>query len=175
LPNSASTKVAITDNSLTPGRKNESRQIKMPTPIPTFLLPRGPPSTHILRTLQHQPTRAFSATRPAFKKANANANSKPRVLEKPDKFRPPSHPQRYVAPSPKNAPPGQPFEYGPRTTPKQIEEQNTKQYPNMFPPEGTVMHKFLTSKWIHIWIAMVSYPHLNPRYATLAYTLYPIP
>jgi hypothetical protein len=37
------------------------------------------------------------------------------------------------------------------------------------------MHKFLTSKWIHIWIAMVSYPHLNPRYATLAYTLYPIP
>ncbi|KAJ6182240.1 hypothetical protein N7485_000882, partial [Penicillium canescens] len=55
---------------------------------------------------------------------------------------------------PKNAPPGQPFEYGPRTTPKEIEEQNTKQYPNMFPPQGTVMHKFLTSKWIHIWIAM---------------------
>jgi hypothetical protein len=25
----------------------------------------------------------------------------------------------------------------------------------MFPPEGTVMHKFLTSKWIHVWIAMV--------------------
>ncbi|KAJ5317086.1 hypothetical protein N7508_001594 [Penicillium antarcticum] len=128
----------------------------MPTPIPNFLLPRGPPSAMMLRTLrrQAQPQRTFSTTRTALKKANANSNSKPRVLEKPDKFRPPSHPQRYVAPSPQNAPPGQPFEYGPRTTPKQIEEQNTKQYPNMFPPEGTVMHKFLTSKWIHIWIAM---------------------
>ncbi|KAJ6049818.1 hypothetical protein N7499_011595 [Penicillium canescens] len=128
----------------------------MPTPIPSFLLPRGAPSTLIMRTLRRQPQRTFTTTRAAFKKAksNANANSKPRVLEKPDKFRPPSHPQRYVAPSPKNAPPGQPFEYGPRTTPKEIEEQNTKQYPNMFPPQGTVMHKFLTSKWIHIWIAM---------------------
>lgn len=133
---------------------------KMPTPIPGFLLPRGPPSALTLRALQRQSAqRSFSSTSAALKKAsksNTNANSKPRVLAKPDRFRPPSHPQRLTTPSPKNAPPGQPFEYGPRTTEKERVEQSKTQYPGMFPPEGTVMFKFLTSKWIHIWIAMVS-------------------
>jgi hypothetical protein len=135
----------------------------MPTPIPGFLLPRGPPSALTLRALQRQSARrSFTSTSAALKKASkstTNANSKPRVLAKPDRFRPPSHPQRLTTPSPKNAPPGQPFEYGPRTTEKERIQQNKTQYPGMFPPEGTVMFKFLTSKWIHIWIAMVSLRH----------------
>ncbi|KAJ5773002.1 hypothetical protein N7457_007898 [Penicillium paradoxum] len=111
------------------------------------------PSALTLRALQRQSARrSFTSTSAALKKANAS--TKPRVLAKPDRFRPPSHPQRYVAPSPKSAPPGQPFEYGPRTTEKERIQQTKTQYPNMFPPEGTVMFKFLTSKWIHIWIAM---------------------
>lgn len=127
----------------------------MPTPIPGFLLPRGPPSALILRTLQRQNARSFNSTSAALKKAK-NTTAKPRVLEKPDRFRPPSHPQRLVKPSPKDVPAGQPFEYGPRTTEKERIEQSKTQYPGMFPPEGTVMHRFLTSKWIHIWISMVS-------------------
>lgn len=127
----------------------------MPAPIPAFLLPRGPPSTLMLRTLQRQNVRSFTSTSAALKKAK-NTSPKQRVLEKPDRFRPPSHPQRLVTPSPKSAPPGQPFEYGPRTTEKERIEQSKTQYPGMFPPEGTVMHRFLTNKWIHIWIAMVS-------------------
>ncbi|KAF9239189.1 hypothetical protein DTO013E5_7875 [Penicillium roqueforti] len=119
-----------------------------------------------LRILQRQNTRrSFTSTGAALKKVsksntNANSNSKasgtskPRVLAKPDRFRPPSHPQRLTTPSPKNAPPGQPFEYGPRITEKERIQQSKTQYPGMFPPEGTVMFKFLTSKWIHIWIAM---------------------
>jgi hypothetical protein len=79
---------------------------------------------------------------------------KNRILEKPDKFRPPSHPQRIVSPA--RTPSGQPVNYGPRLTAKEREEQNKKQYPSMFPPEGTVMFNFLTSRWIHVWIAMVS-------------------
>ncbi|KAJ5093679.1 hypothetical protein N7456_009540 [Penicillium angulare] len=75
------------------------------------------------------------------------------MLEKPDKFRPPSHPQRAVNPATRTAS-GQPINYGPRLTAAQRETQNKTQYPNMFPPEGTVMFKFLTSRWIHIWIAM---------------------
>ncbi|CAG8323471.1 hypothetical protein PENNAL_c0017G03180 [Penicillium nalgiovense] len=130
----------------------------MPTPIPGFLLPRGPPSALTFRALQRQSARrSFTSTSTALKKAsksNTNANPKPRVLAKPDRFRPPSHPQRLTTPSPKNAPPGQPFEYGPRTTEKERIQQSKTQYPGMFPPEGTVMFKFLTSKWIHIWIAM---------------------
>lgn len=131
----------------------------MPTPIPGFLLPRGPPSALMLRALQRQNARSFSSTSAALKKAKSTT-PKPRVLEKPDRFRPPSHPQRLVTPSPKGAPPNQPFEYGPRTTEKERVEQSQTQYPGMFPPEGTVMHRFLTSKWIHIWISMVSYSHL---------------
>jgi hypothetical protein len=44
---------------------------------------------------------------------------------------------------------------GPKLSEKEEAEQKTRQYPNMFPPEGTVMFSFLTSRWIHIWIAMV--------------------
>jgi hypothetical protein len=107
----------------------------------------------MLRTLQRQNARSFSSTSAVLKKAST---PKPRVLAKPDRFRPPSHPQRIVPPSPKGVPAGQPFEYGPRTTEKERIEQSKTQYPGMFPPEGTVMHRFLTSKWIHVWIAMVS-------------------
>ncbi|KAJ5594870.1 uncharacterized protein N7459_001078 [Penicillium hispanicum] len=132
-----------------------------PTPIPPFLLPRGLPSARALRTLQqHRRTsintraeagpRCFSATsQPAKAKQSDNA----RILSQPDKFRPPSHPQRIVNPA-RTSPSGQPINYGPGLTPEQREAQNKKQYPNMFPPEGTVMFKFLTSRWIHIWIAM---------------------
>jgi hypothetical protein len=130
----------------------------MPTPIPGFLLPGGPPTALMLRTLQRQHARSFSSTGAALKKAKTTS-SKPRVLAKPDRFRPPSHPQRLVTPSPKGVPAGQPFEYGPRTTEKERIEQSKTQYPGMFPPEGTVMHRFLMSKWIHIWIAMVSGIH----------------
>ncbi|KAG0158021.1 hypothetical protein PDIDSM_5534 [Penicillium digitatum] len=97
---------------------------------------------------------SFARAAKATPNAKSSASAKPRVLAKPDRFRPPSHPQRLVTPSPKNAPPGQPFEYGPRTTEKERVQQSKTQYPGMFPPEGTVMFKFLTSKWIHIWIAM---------------------
>ncbi|KAJ5084060.1 hypothetical protein NUU61_008639 [Penicillium alfredii] len=59
-----------------------------PTPsIPTFLLPRGLPSTRTLRS--------FSTTRTALKKKSNitnNNDARHRVLSQPDKFRPPSHP-----------------------------------------------------------------------------------
>lgn len=132
-----------------------------PAPIPHFLLPRGLPTARTLRTLQHQqhigltttraPRQCFSSTSPVSKGRNTD---KSRTLSQPDKFRPPSHPQRLVNPA-RTSPSGQPINYGPRLTAEQREAQNKKQYPNMFPPEGTVMHKFLTNKWIHVWIAMV--------------------
>jgi hypothetical protein len=50
----------------------------------------------------------------------------------------------------------EPFNYpGRPLTAQEKEEQKTKRYPNMFPAEGTVLFKFLTSRWIHVWIAMV--------------------
>ncbi|KAJ5826258.1 hypothetical protein N7474_003396 [Penicillium riverlandense] len=132
-----------------------------PPPIPQFLLPRGLPSTRVLRTLHQRQqqgilntpsSRAFTSTRHTFAKSKNQEHDKSRTLGQPDKFRPPSHPQRRVVnPSSRS---GQPINYGPRLTAEEREAQNKKQYPNMFPPEGTVMFKFLTNRWIHIWIAM---------------------
>lgn len=124
-----------------------------PSTIPSFLLPRGGLSKSSLQYLRITPRRTllrhanFSSSRTSHA-----APTKPRVLEKPDKFRPPSHPARRVVnlnKSPRNYP-------GPPPTAKEIEDRKTKRYPNMFPPEGTVLFKFLTNKGIHVWISMVS-------------------
>ncbi|KAL3474957.1 hypothetical protein BJX99DRAFT_169297 [Aspergillus californicus] len=127
-----------------------------------FLIPRGNPTPRALLAL----SRSISprtpnnhtgiARRCAFSSSSAsseqkNDHQKTRVLEKPDKFRPPSHGARRVVQT-RN---GKVVNYpGPRPSEKEKEEQKTREYPTMFPPEGTVMFKFLTSRWIHIWIAM---------------------
>lgn len=120
----------------------------MPVTIPQFLLPRGAPSA---RTLRHLTRRTQTQT----PKRHASSENGPRVLEKPDKFRPPSHPQRRVVPT-RN---GQVVNYpGPRLTEKEKEAREKRQYPHMFPNEGTVMYKFLTNRGIHVWIAFVRFP-----------------
>ncbi|KAJ5380526.1 uncharacterized protein N7496_002954 [Penicillium cataractarum] len=134
-----------------------------PASIPPFLLPRGLPTARTLRTLQqtteHTSNGLSTSTRRCFSETRSVAarpkkiTDKSRVLSQPDKFRPPSHPQRLVNPS-RVSPTGQPVNYGRSLTAEERAAQDKKQYPNMFPPEGTVMFKFLTSRWIHIWIAM---------------------
>ena len=70
------------------------------------------------------------------------------VLEKPDKFRPPSHPQRLNRKPPRQYP-------GPPLSEQERQAQQTRRYPHMFPNEGTALHWFLTNKWIHMWISLV--------------------
>ncbi|EAW14161.1 uncharacterized protein ACLA_071940 [Aspergillus clavatus NRRL 1] len=134
-----------------------------PSTIPQFLLPRGMPSQRTLHALARRstPTRLSTVTSiPSTRRCASSDNStsaKPRVLAQPDKFRPPSHPARRVVQTRngKVVGGGGPINYpGPRLSEKEKEEQKHREYPNMFPPEGTVMYKFLTSRWIHIWIAM---------------------
>lgn len=141
--------------------------ITMSTQIPRFLLPHGLPNTQTLQTLNrtrsriHISSRTFSSTSPASAskgRSGKSSNDKHRTLGQPDKFRPPSHPARLVNPA-RTSPSGQPVNYGPRLTAVEREAQKKKQYPNMFPPEGTVMFKFLTNRWIHIWIAMVCFSY----------------
>jgi hypothetical protein len=130
--------------------------------IPQFLLPRGI-SQRTLRYVAVTTSRqqVIAANRRGFasmsSKAQAQTEEKARVLGQPDKFRPPSHPARRVMQTRNgkvvNA---APYNYpGPPPSAKEKEEQKTRRYPNMFPPEGTVMYKFLTTRWIHVWIAMV--------------------
>lgn len=137
--------------------------------IPQFLLPRGISSRTLryaataqavtLPTAAAAPRRGFSSSTPQRKQSGTKTSKekKPRTLAQPDKFRPPSHPARRVLQTRDGKPVvREPYNYpGPPLSAKEKEEQQTKQYPNMFPPEGTVMHKFLTTRWIHAWIAMV--------------------
>ena len=73
-----------------------------------------------------------------------------RVLEQPDRYRPPSHPA---------APPRRdsgPINYpGRRLSAEEQERMRKKRYPNMFPSEGTRMHWFLTTWWIHFVVVLV--------------------
>lgn len=134
------------------------------TSIPRFLLPRGisrstihllyaqPAVQHALRNTNRNNIYHTRILR-RFKSSSTPSKKGPKgpVLEKPDKFRPPSHPARRVVNTnraPRNYP-------GPAPSAKEISEKQTKQYPNMFPPEGTVMFKFLTNRGIHVWISMV--------------------
>ena len=84
------------------------------------------------------------------------------VLEQPDKFRPPSHPQRLVRG--RSRPNTFGSGYNQSSTRKEQEVQKTKRYPHTFPNEGTVMHKFLTNRKWHLFITLVS---LEPQSLSL--------
>ena len=141
--------------------------IAMASPIPRFLLPKGSllprnrlqfPHRDLLQARQPtQPCRRVTGSAAAKPSTGPRKNEVPEhavvtrkqlVLERPDKFRPPSHGRRLKEQVPRN--------YGPELTKEQKVEQKTKQYPNMFPPEGTFMHWFLTNNTIHTCITIVS-------------------
>lgn len=111
------------------------------TTIPRFLLPHGRQYLHRSSTFQVLRLNSHASRR------HASASSKPRVLEKPSKFNPPSHPSRLRS-KPRVYP-------GPPLSEQQKQDQKTKQYPHMMPPEGTFMNWFLRERSIHVWISMV--------------------
>ena len=126
--------------------------------IPRFLLPRQatlPKSRLLLLDLPKRtttPARAPGLAVERFQHAStSSSSSKARVLQKPSKFNPPSHPQR-IRRKPV-------MQYGPDLTEQELETQRTKKYPHMMPPEGSFMHWFLTNKILHMWISLVSTFH----------------
>jgi hypothetical protein len=101
------------------------------------------PSAFALHSRQFQ---RFLALPVGVRHASSAPPPKPRLLEKPDRFNPPSHPSRlrskhrsYGAPLPEH----------------ERRAQKTRSYPHMMPAEGTFTHWFLTNKSIHLWISIV--------------------
>jgi hypothetical protein len=124
-----------------------------------------PSSIHFtaLNPLRDLPTRVVLQHRaPQLSIRNASTAIPPKtiVLEKPDKFRPPSHPQRLNRKPPRQYP-------GPPLSESERQAQKTKRYPHMFPNEGTPLHWFLTNKWIHMWISLVCFAHTPKSFAWL--------
>lgn len=97
------------------------------------------------------PPQFLLSRRAASSTSSSSGGSKPIVLEQPDKFRPPSHPARLNR---ARRPTGGAYNQGP--TEQEREKQKTRTYPHMFPNQGTFLHWFLTDRWIHLWITMVS-------------------
>ena len=118
----------------------------MSAPVPRFLLPRRYLLSYNQLGRPVIPWQVGRHTIPISRNASAST-SKPRVLEKPTKFNPPSHGKRVKEELPRH--------YGPQLTREQKAEQQTKQYPHMMPPEGTWMYWFLTSRGIHTFICLV--------------------
>lgn len=96
-------------------------------------------------------TRFLHVSRPA---QASKDSSKPTVLEQPDKFRPPSHAARRNARSTTSMY-GAGAAYNQGMSERERQASRTKSYPNMFPAEGTRMHWFLTTRWVHFVISMV--------------------
>lgn len=133
---------------------------------------RSPPSAHILavrgfesskmalklstRPLPRLETllRVHSRLVPSPLQPVRHASSKPitnksRILEKPDRFRPPSHGKRL---------PRARRTFGPALSEAEVHAQATKKYPNMMPAKGTFMHWLLTNRPLHLWISLVRLP-----------------
>ncbi|KAI8234597.1 hypothetical protein K4K57_008970 [Colletotrichum sp. SAR 10_99] len=79
--------------------------------------------------------------------ASTGAAKGPIVLEKPEKFNPPSHGSRL----PKK---GLPKHYGGQLSSQEVRAQRVKEYPGMPAPEGTWAHWFVNNKAIHLFITM---------------------
>ena len=119
---------------------------------PRFVPPRGHLHSYgQLQTLMSRPQISYRRL-PVCRYASATA-SKPRVLEKPTRFNPPSHGKRLKQQIPR--------QYGPQLTAQQKTEQRTKKYPHMMPAEGTFMYWFLTNQGLHTFITLVR-GHMNP-------------
>lgn len=117
------------------------------TAMPPFLLPRG--NFLLVRNPRLSKYAASHTSLQWRNAATGSSSAKPRVLEKPAKFYPPSHPQRLAKRT-------MPRQYpGPPISQAQEEEQKFKKYPNMMPAKGTFMFWFLNSKLLHMGICLV--------------------
>lgn len=84
--------------------------------------------------------------RPASGRAPQPPKAKKYTLEKPDKFRPPSHPARLKKPKRNEFLGSQPLS----------PEQKTRSYPKMMPSQGTLKHRILNSVVFHVAVCFVS-------------------
>ncbi|ETS78752.1 hypothetical protein PFICI_08605 [Pestalotiopsis fici W106-1] len=82
----------------------------------------------------------------APRKAVTPDPSKPLVLEKPERFNPPSHGARLPRSTPKH--------YGGAPTFEEVQAQKTREYPGLPPPPNTWSHWFINNRHIHMFITL---------------------
>lgn len=127
-------------------------------PIPRFLLPRSgliwrrPNLGNALRNPELRVVRRNASN------TAKNANKGQIVLEKPEKFNPPSHGARL----PKGNRPHQ-HHYGGSLSAEELSAQKIRDYPGMPPPKGSIGHWFLYNRALHTILPIVSLTSPTPR------------
>ena len=116
------------------------------TSLPRFLLPQ---SGLIWRGVSGA---ASKGSRITVRFSSSTTKPGPRILEKPERFNPPSHGARLPR---KGA---IPRHYGGDISKEEAGAQIRKEYPGLTPPTGTWAHKIIYSKWIHLTFTLVSLP-----------------
>ncbi|KAL1880011.1 hypothetical protein VTK73DRAFT_6401 [Phialemonium thermophilum] len=111
------------------------------TSIPRFLLPQ---TARMWRRLR---VPAVGTTDRILVRFASTTGSKPIVLEKPERFNPPSHGSRL----PKKT---TPRHYGGDLSSEEVQAQKKKDYPGLMAPEGTWAHWFWHSRALHLFITM---------------------
>ncbi|KAK1761367.1 hypothetical protein QBC47DRAFT_369866 [Echria macrotheca] len=104
--------------------------------IPKFLLPQ---TGRIWRTRRSPSTKRFASSSPP---------QKPPVLEKPERFNPPSHGARLPRSS------SMPKHYGGQLSKEEAIAQIKREYPGLMAPGGTLAYRIIYSKWIHLTITI---------------------
>lgn len=137
-------------------------------PIPRFLLPQTgsvwPRANLGNRAAQHHHQHgrrvaagarlaSSSAAKGDSSRAGSKAKPKSMVLEKPERFNPPSHGARLPKKGARPAPQSQ--HYGGALLGEELAAQRTREYPGMPPPRGTWSHWFWNSRALHLTITMV--------------------
>ncbi|KAI1136676.1 hypothetical protein F5Y05DRAFT_101199 [Hypoxylon sp. FL0543] len=142
----STTKVAATQAATpkTPTPKTATPPATPEPANPTEPVPAAPASESVLKTEAGSVTQA-PTDKPTTPPQPADP-SKPLVLEKPERFNPPSHGQRLPRSIPKH--------YGGALSDAELQAQTAKAYPGLPPPENTWAHWFLHSRGIHLFITL---------------------
>lgn len=96
-------------------------------------------------------TRRLPVVRYASSSSTSDKPNKTRILEKPAKFNPPSHGSRL----PKSGARPRQQHYGGDLSDVEVKVQNTKDYPGLMAPVGSLAYRMWHSKALHLCITMV--------------------
>lgn len=119
--------------------------------IPRFLLPQSGRIWRRANLGKNLRSSDLSSVRYASS-VSKDAKGNPIVLEKPERFNPPSHGARL----PRKNRPQQQQHYGGSLSAEDLAAQRKKEYPGLPAPEGTWGHWFWNSRAVHLSITMVS-------------------
>ncbi|KAI0809364.1 hypothetical protein GGR55DRAFT_649633 [Xylaria sp. FL0064] len=132
---SAPTKPSPKHVTKTPASTTTTTPQKAATPhaAPTSTAPASEP---VVQAVAPKPAAAPSTPDP----------SKPIVLEKPERFNPPSHGSRLPRSTPRH--------YGGSMTAEEVQAQTQRTYPGLPPPPNTWSHWFINNRHIHMFITL---------------------